>query len=93
MMYRIGRKSRLSAPVRRPLAWSPAESAATVACWALAGWVLAGAARRVSVRTGVSDEEAFAPLPGGLSTDPGQDGHPCQDGQPPERRSHGSILH
>ena len=64
MMYRIGRKSRLSAPVRRPLAWSPAESAATVACWALAGWVLAGAARRVSVRTGVSDEEAFAPLPG-----------------------------
>jgi hypothetical protein len=35
-----------------------------VAGWALAGWVLAGAARRVSVRTGVCDEEASGPLPG-----------------------------
>jgi hypothetical protein len=30
----------------------------------IAGWLLAGAARRVSVRTGVSDEEALGSLPG-----------------------------
>lgn len=30
----------------------------------LAGWLLAGAVRRVSARTGVSDEEAFGSLPG-----------------------------
>lgn len=32
--------------------------------WAAAGWVLGGLARRVSQRTGVSDEEAFGSLPG-----------------------------
>jgi hypothetical protein len=35
-----------------------------LAGWALAGWVGGGVARRVSVRTGVSDEEAFGSLPG-----------------------------
>ena len=59
MMYKIGRRSRLLAPRRRPVLWPPAVSAAAVA-----GWLAAGAARRVSVRTGVSDEEAFGPLPG-----------------------------
>jgi hypothetical protein len=49
---------------RRPVAGSPEVSVAAAACWAVAGWVLAGSARRVSVRTGVSDEEALGPLPG-----------------------------
>ena len=62
-MYRIGRRSRLPAPRRRPAAW-PAVSAAAAACWALAGWALAEAARRVSVRTGVCDAEALGQLPG-----------------------------
>ncbi len=35
-----------------------------LAGWALAGWVGGGVARRVSVRTGVSDEEVFGSLPG-----------------------------
>ena len=30
----------------------------------VAGWAAGGAARRVSVRTGVCDGEAFGPLPG-----------------------------
>jgi hypothetical protein len=64
MMHRIGRRSCLLAPRRLPVRWSPAISAAVVACWALAGWVLAGVARRVSVHTGVSDAEAFGSLPG-----------------------------
>lgn len=59
MMYRIGRRSRLPAPQRRSVLWPLAVFAAAVA-----GWVTAGAARRVSVRTGISDEEAFGPLPG-----------------------------
>ncbi len=63
MMYGIGGKSRVPARGRQA-AGSPAVSAATVACSALAGWVLAGVARRVSVRAGVRDEEALGPLPG-----------------------------
>jgi hypothetical protein len=59
MMNGIGRRSGRAARRR-----SPAVSVAAVACWALAGWVLAGAARRVSVRTGVSDQEALGTLPG-----------------------------
>jgi hypothetical protein len=59
MMDRIGRRSRLLAPRRCLVLWPAAVSAAAVA-----GWVLAGAARRVSIRTGVSDEEAFGSLPG-----------------------------
>jgi hypothetical protein len=35
-----------------------------VAGWALAGWVAGGVVCRVSVRTGVSDGEAFGSLPG-----------------------------
>jgi hypothetical protein len=35
-----------------------------LAGWALAGWVGGGVARRISVRTGVSDEEVFGSLPG-----------------------------
>ena len=54
----------MPAPRRRPATWSPAAAAAAAACWAVAGWVLAGVARRVSVRTGVSDQEALGPLPG-----------------------------
>jgi hypothetical protein len=61
MMHRIGRGSRLLALRRRP---GRLAAVAAVACWALAGWVLAGVARRVSVRTGVSDAEASGPLPG-----------------------------
>jgi proline iminopeptidase len=34
------------------------------ASWALAGWVLGAGVRRVSVRTGVTDEEALGSLPG-----------------------------
>ena len=64
MMYRIGRRSRLLVARGRPVPWPPAVSVAAVAGWALAGWVLAGVTRRVSVRTGVCDEEAFGSLPG-----------------------------
>jgi hypothetical protein len=39
-------------------------SAAAVFGSVTAGWVAGGAVRRVSVRTGVSDEEASGPLPG-----------------------------
>jgi hypothetical protein len=39
-------------------------SAAAVTGSVIAGWLAGGVARRVSVRTGVSDEEAFGPLPG-----------------------------
>ena len=39
-------------------------SAAAVFGSVVAGWVAGGAVRRVSVRTGVSDEEASGPLPG-----------------------------
>jgi hypothetical protein len=39
-------------------------SAAAVICSVAAGWVAGGVARRVSVRTGVSDEEVFGSLPG-----------------------------
>ncbi len=60
----IGRRSARPARRRRPIAGSPALSATAVVCWALAGWALARAALRVSVRTGVSDEEALGPLPG-----------------------------
>ena len=56
---RLGGKSRTNAPRRRP-----AVSAAVMAGWVLTGWVLGAAVRRVSVRTGVSDEEAYGPLPG-----------------------------
>ncbi len=42
----------------------PAVSAAVAAGWVLAGWVAGTGLRRVSVRTGVSDEEAFGSLPG-----------------------------
>jgi hypothetical protein len=38
--------------------------AAAMASWMLTGWVLGAVVRRVSVRTGVSDEEALGPLPG-----------------------------
>jgi hypothetical protein len=41
----------------------PGVSAAA-AGWMLVGWVLGAAVRRVSVRTGVPDEEAFGSLPG-----------------------------
>ena len=39
-------------------------SAVAVTGSVIAGWLAGGVARRVSVRTGVSDEEAFGPLPG-----------------------------
>jgi hypothetical protein len=39
-------------------------SAAAVTGSGNAGWLAGGLLRRVSVRTGVSDEEAFGPLPG-----------------------------
>ena len=39
-------------------------SAAVVTGSLVAGWVAGGVARRISVRTGVCDEEAFGPLPG-----------------------------
>lgn len=39
-------------------------SAAAVTGSVIAGWLAGGLARRVSVRTGVSDEEALGPLPG-----------------------------
>ena len=39
-------------------------SAAAVTGSVIAGWLAGGLLRRVSVRTGVSDEEAFGPLPG-----------------------------
>jgi hypothetical protein len=42
----------------------PVVSAAVAAGWVLAGWVLGTGVRRVSVRTGVTDEEAFGSLPG-----------------------------
>lgn len=48
----------------RAVSCRPAVSAAATACWALAGWGLGAWVRRVSVRTGVSDEEAFGSLPG-----------------------------
>jgi hypothetical protein len=49
---------------RRAISCRPMVSAAATACWALAGWGLGAWVRRVSVRTGVSDEEAFGSLPG-----------------------------
>lgn len=48
----------------RAVSCRPAVSAAATACWALAGWGLGAWVRRVSVRTGVSDAEAFGSLPG-----------------------------
>lgn len=48
----------------RAVSCRPAVSAAATACWALGGWGLGAWVRRVSVRTGVSDEEAFGSLPG-----------------------------
>jgi hypothetical protein len=51
-------------PRWRALPARPARSAAVAASWALAGWVLGAWVHRVSVRTGVCDEEALGPLPG-----------------------------
>jgi hypothetical protein len=42
----------------------PVRLVAAITGGLVAGWVLAGATRRFSLRTGVSDEEAFASLPG-----------------------------
>src|SRR6266516_3932986 len=42
----------------------PPVSAAAMIGSVLAGWALGGVVRRVSVRTGISDEEALGPLPG-----------------------------
>ena len=53
---------------RKPVpGWgAPARPTASAAAagWVLAGWALGARVRRVSVRTGVSDEEALGPLPG-----------------------------
>src|SRR4051794_33425209 len=42
----------------------PVSCAVTPAGWLLAGWLIGAAVRRVGVRTGVSDAEAYSPLPG-----------------------------
>ena len=48
-----------------PRRWARGQaSAAAVAGSLVAGWVAGGVARRLSVRTGVCDEEAFGSLPG-----------------------------
>jgi hypothetical protein len=59
----LGGKSRRHAP-RWHAAARPTVSAAVAASWVLGGWLLGAGVRRVSVRTGVSDEEAFGSLPG-----------------------------
>ncbi len=61
---RPGGDSRGHAPRWRTLPARPAVSAAVAASWVLTGWVLGAGVRQVSVRTGVSDEEALGPLPG-----------------------------
>jgi hypothetical protein len=61
-VYRVGGSPRLLVPRRRPV--PPAVRAAVMAGSVLVGWVLGGVARRVSVRTGVFDGEAFGSLPG-----------------------------
>ena len=58
---RVGRRTGRLVPQHRVLG---PVSAAAVTGSLIAGWLLAGAARRVSVRTGVSGEEALGPLPG-----------------------------
>jgi len=57
----VGRRTGWPVPRRRACGRA---SAAAVTGSLVAGWVLGGAARRVSARTGVSDGEAFGPLPG-----------------------------
>ncbi|MGE5291932.1 MAG: hypothetical protein ACM3ML_33065, partial [Micromonosporaceae bacterium] len=62
--YGVGGKSRWLVPWRRLVPRPRAGPAAKAAGWALAGWVAGGVVRRVSVRTGVSDEETLGSLPG-----------------------------
>lgn len=64
MVNRSGSGQGRPASRRRQVAGSPAISVAAGVCWAVTGWVLGGFMRRVSIRTGVSDEEALGPLPG-----------------------------
>ncbi len=59
-----GGGSRRRVPRRRADRGRLAVPAAVTAGWVLAGWALGSGVRRVSVRTGVSDEEAFGALPG-----------------------------
>ncbi|HVB43070.1 MAG TPA: hypothetical protein VNF47_10250 [Streptosporangiaceae bacterium] len=63
-VFGAGRKSRWLVPRGRAVSCRPTVPAASVVGSALAGWMLGGVARRVSVRTGVRDEEAFGSLPG-----------------------------
>jgi hypothetical protein len=57
----VGRRIDWLAPPQRV---SSPVSAAAVTGSVIAGWLAGGLLRRVSVRTGVCDQEAFGPLPG-----------------------------